>query len=45
MLGIYGKYNYYYTPFSCDTTSGRKGFCMFQKKNEAFCKVHLGSSS
>lgn len=31
MSGIYGKYSYYYTPFSCDTTPGRKGFCRFQK--------------
>lgn len=31
MLGIYGKYKYYYTPSSCDTTLGRKGFCVFQK--------------
>lgn len=43
MLGIYGKYTYYYTPSSCDATLGREGFCVFQKM--CYCKVHSGASS
>lgn len=36
MLGIYSKYNYYCTPFSCDTTPGKTGFVGF--RNEPFVR-------